>query len=368
MNMKPHPFYRKFLFALVAVALIFPTTSCTTLKSRLHRGYIELDQYNKDIATLNAKHEKEKTDAEKAVADQKDKVIAGQDGQLQTVANSLYGANLAFSFYTPPEPSRVDLIVNNRVNEAAAATGKKATAEAMEKENERLKKELDEKITSLEDLRKKHAEVVKTNTELANQTESDKKELARLQKELSDMALRHSTELSDKQTEVIFLQDEINKLEKDRADDREARQKMERDAKMKAMAVCGILSLLCVAGAIWMPAFKSKFVAAPATFGGCAAVIMYIQPWMVAAGVGVVVLGIIVKMTMEHHAVDKTATNLVSFVEDQKKTNPTAFDKETLKNYNGKYVVDSDTGKTTVVADPDVEKVIEQKLRESQRI
>jgi hypothetical protein len=360
--------FRKAIWAIVISSFLFLNTSCVTDGTKLTETYIKKSEAQQQIEALKKKHAEELEKITSDISKSKDVIILGQDAQLQTIADSLYGANLAFTFYTPPEPSRVDLIVNNRVNEAAAATGKKATAEAMEKENERLKKELDEKITSLEDLRKKHAEVMKTNTELANQTESDKKELTRLQKEMSDMALRHSTELSDKQTEVIFLQDEINKLEKDRADDREARQKMERDAKMKAMAVCGILSLLCVAGAIWMPAFKSKFVAGAATFGGCAAVIMYIQPWMVAAGVGVVVLGIIVKMTMEHHAVDKTATNLVSFVEDQKKTNPTAFDKETLKNYNGKYVVDSDTGKTTVVADPDVEKVIEQKLRESQRI
>lgn len=360
--------FRKAIWAIVISSFLFLNTSCVTDGTKLTETYIKKSEAQQQIEALKKKHAEELEKITSDISKSKDVIILGQDAQLQTIADSLYGANLAFTFYTPPEPSRVDLIVNNRVNEAAAATGKKATAKAMEKENERLKKELDEKITSLEDLRKKHAEVMKTNTELANQTESDKKELARLQKELSDMAIRHSTELSNKQNEVIVLQDKINAMEKSRSDDREARQKMERDAKMKAMAVCGILSLLCVAGAIWMPAFKSKFVAGAATFGGCAAVIMYIQPWMVAAGVGVVVLGIIVKMTMEHHAVDKTATNLVSFVEDQKKTNPTAFDKETLKNYNGKYVVDSDTGKTTVVADPDVEKVIEQKLRESQRI
>jgi hypothetical protein len=238
----------------------------------------------------------------------------------------------------------------------------------MERENERLKKELDEKITSLEDLRKKHEEVVKTNTDLATQTEIYKTELARLQKELADTNLRHATELSEKQKEMIARQETINKMEKERADDREARQKLEREIKIKAIAVCGILALLCVVGAIWMPAFKSKFATGAATFGGCAAAILYVQPWMVAAGVGVVVIGMIVKMSMEHHAVDKTATNLVAFVEDQKKSNPTAFDKETLKNYNGKYETDSVTGKTTVVADPDVENVIEQKLRESNRI
>ena len=367
MKRSNHPF-RKALWVVLITSFLFLNTSCVTDGTKLKEDYIKKSEAQQQIEVLKKKHAEELKKATADISNTKDVIISGQDEQLQAVANSLYGANLAFSFYTPPEPSRVDLIVNNRVNEAAAATGKKATAEAMERENERLKKELDEKITTLEDLRKKHEEVVKTNTELANQTESDKKELTRLQKEMSDMALRHSTELSDKQTEVIFLQDEINRLEKDRADDREARQKLERVAKMKAMAVCGILALLCVAGAIWMPAFKSKFVTGAAAFGGCAAVIMYVQPWMVAAGVGVVVLGIVIKMAVEHHAVDKTATNLVNFVEDQKVANPASINRDALKNFNGKYASDPKTGKTVVVVDPAVEKVIERKLKESHRI
>ena len=266
--------FRKAIWAIVISSFLFLNTSCVTDGTKLTETYIKKSEAQQQIEALKKKHAEELEKITSDISKSKDVIILGQDAQLQTIADSLYGANLAFTFYTPPEPSRVDLIVNNRVNEAAAATGKKATAEAMEKENARLKKELDEKITSLEDLRKKHAEVMKTNTELANQTESDKKELARLQKELSDMAIRHSTELSNKQNEVIVLQDKINAMEKSRSDDREARQKMERDAKMKAMAVCGILSLLCVAGAIWMPAFKSKFVAGAATFGGCAAVLI----------------------------------------------------------------------------------------------
>ena len=362
MKRSNHPF-RKALWVVLITSFLFLNTSCVTDGTKLKEDYIKKSEAQQQIEVLKKKHAEELKKATADISNTKDVIISGQDEQLQAVANSLYGANLAFSFYTPPEPSRVDLIVNNRVNEAAAATGKKATAEAMERENERLKKELDEKITTLEDLRKKHEEVVKTNTELANQTESDKKELTRLQKEMSDMALRHSAELSDKQTEVIFLQDEINKLEKDRADDREARQKLERVAKMKAMAVCGILALLCVAGAIWMPAFKSKFVTGAAAFGGCAAVIMYVQPWMVAAGVGVVVLGIVIKMAVEHHVLDKTATNAIHYIADNKPSDTTV-----LKNYMGKYSRSARTEKPTVVPDPDVERIIQKKLMDSQKL
>lgn len=359
---RPTIFVRKSSWVILIASFLFLNSSCVTTDTTLKRDYIKKSEAQQQIETLKKRQEVELTAATSAISKQKDTIIIGQDDQLQTVANSLYGANLAFSFYTPPEPSRVDLIVNNRVTEAAAATGKKATAEAMERENSRLQKELNEKITSLEDLKKKHEDTVTENTILANKTATDKKELDRLGKELSDMKIQHAKELSDEQAKVIILQDEINKLEKARADDSVARQKLEREVKIKAIAVCGILSLLCIAGAIWMPAFKSKFAVAAATFGGCAAAILYVQPWMVAAGVGVVILGIIIKMSLEHHTMDKVATNAIGYIADNKPTDTT-----TLKNYMGQYTTDSD-GKTTVTTDPAVEKVIDQKLKDGQRI
>lgn len=361
--MTPRTTYRKFLFIVTLLAFAFSGTSCSTIKARLHRGYVEESVVKKEIDKLNADHEVAVGVAEQKVATAKDAVIGNQDLQLQTVANSLYGADLAFSFYTPPEPSRVDLIVNNRVTEAAAATGKKATAEAMEKENTRLKKELDEKITSLEDLKAMHDIVIKSNIRISSQSDLLKKELEGLKRDITKLNEDHKNALILEQDKLILKQAEINALEKERGDDKE----WIRLVKLKAMAVCGLLSLACVAGAIWSPVFKSKFVIGATIFGSCAGLIMFVQPWMIAAGVGAAMVGVIVKMTYEHHAVDKTATNLINYVEDQKQNTPIAYEKEKLADYNGQYVT-SKTGKVTVVPDPDVEKVIEQKLKDSQRI
>ena len=96
------------------------------------------------IEQLNLSHQVELTEKVAVIAKVKDRIISNQDNQLQSVANSLYGADRAFTFYQPP--SRLDLIIHNRVVEAATVTGKAPTYEAIVLENKRLNEERDETL------------------------------------------------------------------------------------------------------------------------------------------------------------------------------------------------------------------------------
>jgi hypothetical protein len=88
---------------------------------------------------------------------------------------------------------------------------------------------------------------------------------------------------------------------------------------------------------------------------------------MVGGAVGVVILLIIGKLTMDHFAVTKTATGAINFIQDVKDTNPAAIDKQKLADYMGKYTTDA-TGKTVVVPDTSVEKVINSTLRAGSKL
>ena len=345
---------------LLAIILF---SSCSMLPARLNRAYQKKSVAEQAIAELNAKHSIDVKTAEVKISTQKNAVIAGQDGQLQTVANSLYGADLAFKYYIAPEPSRVDLIVNNRVTEASAATGKSPTAAAMKIENDRLLVELDETKTSLSDLESKHKRVIDENTSLAQQTSTLKLKLIDLENSIRDINTKYSDELVKKQQDLIVKQDKINELEKERGDDAEWIRKM----KLKAIAVCGLLALACTAGGIWSPIFKSKFIIAAAVFGLAAGAIFYVQPWHILLIVGLIGIIVLGKMTLEHFAVNKTATNAINFIQDVKDTNPTAIDTQKLADYMGKYVTD-ENGKTIVVPDLAVEKIITEKLQESNKL
>ena len=95
--------------------------------------------------------------------------------------------------------------------------------------------------------------------------------------------------------------------------------------------------------------------------------VLYIQPWMIISAVGIIAIGVAVKIALEHRAVDKTASNLVGYIQDAKEAGSPMFDKEKLKNWNGKYNTDKN-GKVIVVPDPVVESVIQEKLKEHNRI
>ena len=354
----------KFIYKLsVGIVLISMLSSCALLPARLNRAYQKKSVAEQEIAKLNARHAIEIVEAEGKVSAQKNSVIAIQDGQLQTGTHSLYGADLAFKYYVAPEPGRVSLIINNRVTEAASATGKSPTAAAMKIENDRLLIELDETKTSLEDLATEHKRIIGINISLANEAAALKLKLADLEKTVRDINENYASELIKKQQDLIVKQDKVNALEKERGDDAEWIRKM----KLKAMAVCGLLALVCVAGSIWSPIGRENFVIGAATFGLASAAIFYIQAWMVGVAVGVVILLIIGKLTMDHFAVTKTATGAINFIQDVKDTNPAAIDKQKLADYMGKYTTDA-TGKTVVVPDTSVEKVINSTLRAGSKL
>ena len=161
-----------YLFLILLVPLL---NGCSTIEAILYKNYITQAKAQDQINKLEEKHKQDVAEKVAAVQTGLEKTIQAQDNQLQEGANKLYGANEAFKFYTTP--SRLDLIINNRVVEAQSAIGKSPTYEAVKAENQRLKDELDEKKTSLEDLIKKHNQVVAENTRLVDQTNQAKKEV-----------------------------------------------------------------------------------------------------------------------------------------------------------------------------------------------
>ena len=182
--------------------------------------------------------------------------------------------------------------------------------------------------------------------------------LFRSGKEINRINTEHNAALIVEQGKLIESQGKIVSLERQRSDDVEWIRKM----KLKAMAVCGLLALACTAGGIFSPIFKDKFIIAAAAFGVAAAAIMYVQPWMICVAIGAIILALIIKMTLDHHVMDKTATNAVSYIQANKPTDTSA-----LKDFMGKYSSDSQ-GNTIVVPDPAVEKVITNILKSTNQL
>ena len=331
---------KRYTFAIIVAVLIL--AGCTT---PIQDAYIKKSDVETQIAALVVKHQQELDAAVSNISAKKDDVIVAKDFQLQTVADSLYGANLAFNFYTTP--GRIDLIINNRVKEADAATGKKATPEAMERENKRLAEELDETKTSLADLQNKHIAVVKENTVLADKTTKLEDDLKKALLDIETMKTTHANELIAKQNELIASQNKINILEKKRSDDAVFIQK----TKMKIVSVLGILSIAAFVAAVYFPVARGKTATIGAIAAAGAAGVLYLQAWMVMAGMSILLLVVGFFVLRELALKKKVVGNLVGAIEEVKQIDPMKV-KTTLKDWNSKVTGD---GKKVVDASVEAE-------------
>jgi len=338
--------------AIVFLAVLI-LAGCTT---PIQDAYIKKSDVEKQIAAMVVQHQKELDAAVSNVSTKKDGVIAAKDFQLQTVSDFLYGANTAFNFYTTP--GRIDLIINNRVKEADAATGKKATPEAMERENKRLTDELDETKTSLADLQKKHIEVVTTNTELANKTTKLEADLKKALLDIETMKTAHANELILKQNELIATQDRINILEKSRSDDAAFIQK----TKLKIVSILGILSIAAFVAAVYSPVARGKTAAVGVIAAAGAAGVLYLQAWMVMTGMGVLLLAVGFFVLRELALKKKVLGNLVGAIEEIKPIDPDKV-KATLTDWNSKVTADgTKTVDTAVESEIQAERISQNHL------
>lgn len=348
---------------ILATAVILCLSGCTSLQSLLYKEYSKKTDVENQLRVLEEKYKQEVDIKVKDVQTKLEKTIQSQDTQLQEGANKLYGANEAFKFYN--NPTRLDLIINNRVTEAQAAIGKAPTYEAIKAENQRLKDELDEKKTTIEQLRDNHNTVVAENSKLAEETNKAKKEveiakaewLKTEQKYISDSTLLNSR-LKD-------ANDKIIELEKKRADREAAVERM----KTKIMMWCGIGAVVALAGAIYSPVGKRGLAIIAGVLGGAAAAIPFIEPWMIATAIFVALAGVLIAFLNKYHVAEKTTDNLVNHIEDVKQqlktSNPELLStfKQSLKEWNTNYTKD---GKT--IHDSGVDNFIKERLKKYGRL
>jgi hypothetical protein len=313
-----------------------------------------------EIADLKKNYEKQIEIKTSQVSSAKDEVIASKDKQIVAGSNAFYAADLTFK--TIKTPARTDIVTNNYVNEGWTALGKKTPdAETMIRINERLKNELDETKTSLNDLQNAHVAMITESQRLADNAIKFEIQLKAAEEETRKVKESYLKNIQQKQDELINLGDKIIFLEKERADNRAAIQA----TKEKLSMIAGAIALACLAGAIWSPVFKTQF----ATFGGVAAVasigILYIQGWMILTFVGVIGIGLVLYAAYKHHNEEKLSDALVLGLQDIKNTSKDTwqstvrpFIEERLK----KYVSTSNGVKT--VANKSLESQIDKKLIE----
>ena len=332
-------------------------TSCQTIPYELK------STTEKKIQELKQEYQQKAEEQAILISTQKDEIINSQTDQMVAAAGSLYGANLAFS--QKIEPTRIDLVINNRVLEASAALGVEPTAKAIKEENERLRVELDETLTSLNQLQKNHELKLEENDKLVEATKQFEVELLRLEKEKAEQKQEFLDKLEKSQQELNALNDKIISMEKARADDAAFIQAM----KLKFSLILGGLSLAALAAAIWSPLHKSKFAILSGAMGIFALGIWYVQGWHIAIAVSLTIVGIVLSILKHSKTIDKTNDALINHIQDVKESDPEKFKleyKASLEDWTSKYT--KVKGKTEKIPDKEVVEYIDQKLVENKRV
>lgn len=307
----------KTLVVALIACLLF--AGCTSISDRIPLQTKTAKE--REIATLRADFVAQMDAKSKEITDQLQKVIEGLRAQIKGASSGLYGADQTFQ--TIPVPDRDELIVNDFVNEAWVALGRETpTYEKMAEINARLKAALDEKVTSLEDLRKTHTAAVSENQKLTDATKQALDKLVALQAEREAMERDYRAKLERLQGELVDAQNQVIALEKARADDAKARQAQL--AKLSWGA--GVLAALMLAGAIWSPVFKRELGLGAAVLGGAAVAIPFVTGWWVLAGVGVTAVALILWAAKKHHTESKTAANVYRALQEVKTKSRETFD------------------------------------------
>lgn len=347
----------RFLMVITALSM----SGCNTLRQKIADLVVDKAAAQKQIDAIKKEYE-DKNEAKVAeVSRAKDAVIASKDAQIKEASNGLYGADATFK--TISSPLRTDLIINNFVNESWVAIGRQAPDyNTLIKINERVKKELDEKVTSLAELRSNHEKVVAENQKLSDQTKKAQEDLAKKEKEKQEIAEKYTKDLSSKQKELIDTQDKLIALQEQRKQDMENLNNI----KTKFSVILGVLALVGLAGAIYSPVFKAQL----AMFAGLCGILSYgiwlVQPWHIGVAASILAVALIAWVLYKHHKEERVADALVLATQDLKENAGEVWEskvkpaiEERLKKYKK-----GNNGKLVAVQDHSIEKYIDNKLAE----
>lgn len=316
---------------LILLPIILLFSGCQTTLDKV--GYVKKDKLIQQIEQVKAENLKTLDAKEREIKTALGEVIKGKDAQIQSASNSLHGATLTRPYFK--EESRPLMIVFNRVDEAKSALGVGPTLEAMRIEQDRLIRELDETLTSIEQLKSNHEAVIKKNTELVIETESHLARVTELEQEKERIRQEGIDKLLAKQNEMNELNDKLLAQEKINSEDKKYIEKNKRDM----MIALGLASLVGLAIAIYVPLFRKKAGYFAAITGGAAVCIPFIQQSHINIGLGLGLLYVAYLVIKDNLISHKTNENLVNFVQDVKDDKPEVYKeiKPLLTEWNTKY-------------------------------
>lgn len=237
---------------------------------------------------------------------------------LQKASGLAFGINQISEIKPADQRSRPETLINLKSRDLVTLLPALSPEDVL-KVNEELRKELDEKLTSLKDLQKKYDDSIDENIKSKN-------EIAILATDISKKQDQIKTLEADKQSALLQLADKI-KISDEEANRKlkaELEQKEQRDELIKYLIKIFVgIGVLASIGAYAVRSITLTTAALAAfTFS---AVIAFLKPWMMITGGVIVLVSIVAGIIIHLYTVNKNrleekqiADNLVGSIEEFK--------------------------------------------------
>lgn len=339
----------------------------------LKREYIKKSEAEQNLRNVQDEYNRKISDKENQVSTAKDKVITGQDQQIQAAADALYSVNQATLQF--PQAGALEF-TKDTTQRGMSALGKPPTIKEIIEGGERLKKYItsyaSNNLEEIKKLKEENERLLKENNILVKNTEEAKGEVKKLNDEKVKLKEEKESAVSVAQNNLNQANNNLQQKTQEALDaETRAKEKAEKlqETKREIMIWCGIGAALAMAGAVYSPVGKGGLALISSILGFVAIAIMYIEPWMVLT-VGLVGAFVAVGyMLYNHHISDASNENIINAIQDVKEKSSDSYDvlKKSLVEWNTKYQKDR-FGEVEEVPDQKVIRYIDSKLAEYGRL
>lgn len=325
--------HRKLSVLILILVSLFVFGGCITDAQLRSKGYVKIEHLNAQVAALESKYKTDLVEYAKQTNIARDELIAHDSNIFKKIATELYVANTAYTYYKIP--NRIDLVINTHVKSAISYIPVKPDVDVVLQANEELKRELDEKLTSIEELKKKNEDAILIGKKEREDRIAAEVKVLDADKKQKEMEATYNAERL-KLEKTITTEQEKLLIEQNKVIDN---QNFINKQKAYMMGVLGFLSLVALAGAIFSPVYKGKCGLFSAACGLGVVGLLYLEAWMVFSLIGVIAVIAIYKMSSEHKTSMNTNENIINAVQDYKTTHSESYEKlkPILTEWNTKY-------------------------------
>lgn len=341
--------YIKIIFVLFVVLL---SANCNSISSHYRKGYEKTEKITLEIDNLKKEYQVKINQNQVNTEKKYEEVIAKQNRNSQDANLFVYGIINLSGMKTPK--TRLDSLIEFKARSAFSLLVT-PTPEQLIKENDEIRKELDETKVSLSDLQIKYSQIEQENSKKREEVDIAKAELTKIKEERDQLE-------KEKNEKIIELQELRNKISQDQLSQAAEREKIAKDNKeMKAKIAYGAAGLGAILIIIGIVVLKSPLMAIlGGGFIGFSVFIATAPTWVLWTIPSVLIItgGVIVYLKYHKEKIlnEGNIKAIQRFKESAKDVYEQDF-KPLLLNEHGKYSKDG-----TVVEDKSKTKEIDKRL------